>query len=147
MNLSKASFDVANPIVAVRVMCGLFYVPHILYKLNGFENSVAFFGKAGFHPAAVWLVLALVMESACAIGLTFGIFTKYLGVVSAGVMATAVYAVFKTKGLGWMWNGGGIEYLAFWGVASLAVALHAWKTESAASGAVAAPVGAAARPV
>jgi putative oxidoreductase len=26
-----------------------------------------------------------------------------------------------------MWNFGGVEYIVFWGIASLAVAVHAWK--------------------
>jgi putative oxidoreductase len=49
--------------------------------------------------------------------------------ISAVVMANAVIAVFHTKGAGWLWNLGGVEYLVFWGISSLALAANAWKQE------------------
>ena len=42
-------------------------------------------------------------------------------------MALATYGMFMTKGVHWMWNFGGVEYIAFWGIASLVLAVHAWK--------------------
>jgi len=121
-----SDFDLSNPIVVVRLMAGLFYVPHILFKLMGFSASVVAFGKMGFEPPLYWLLLAIVTETICAIGLTFNLYTRYVGLMSAGTMMFAVYGTFATKGVHWMWNFGGIEYLAFWGIASLALAVHAW---------------------
>lgn len=120
-------FDLSNPIVVVRLMAGLFYVPHVLFKLMGFSASVAAFGKMGFDPPLYWLSLAIVTETICAIGLTLNLYTRYVGLMSASTMALAVYGTFVTKGTHWMWNFGGVEYLVFWGVASLALAVHAWK--------------------
>jgi putative oxidoreductase len=120
-------FDLTNPIVVVRLMAGLFYVPHVLFKLMGFSASVAAFGKMGFDPPLYWLLLAIVTETICAIGLTLNLYTRYIGLMSAGTMALAVYGTFATKGVHWMWNFGGVEYLVFWGVASLALAIYAWK--------------------
>jgi len=125
----SANFDVRRPMDAVRVLCGLFYVPHVIGKITGYAGTVAFFAKAGFQPPAFFVLLAMVMEAVCAIGLILGIGTKYLGVVSAGLMAVAAYAIVATRGLGWFWAGGGIEYLVFWGVMSLAVAADAWQRE------------------
>jgi putative oxidoreductase len=127
-------FDPADPLMPIRVMAGLFYLPHILFKLNGMAGSAAFFGKAGFHPPMLFLVLALVAEVVCAVGLTFGILTKWVGSVSAGVMGFAIYAIFATKGVGWLWNLGGVEYLVFWAVTSLAIAAEAWRREWQAHG-------------
>lgn len=129
----KSDFDLTDPVVVVRLMAGLFYVPHVLFKLNGIPGSLAFFGRAGFNPPGFWLTLAIAMEIACAVGLTLNIQTKWLGLVSAGVMGFAAYAVFATKGVAWMWNMGGVEYLTFWGVASAALAVHAWKQEWSAN--------------
>ena len=126
---SKAAFNLSDPMVPVRMMCGLLYVPHILFKLNGMSGAAAFFGKAGFNPPMAFVVLALVTEIICAVGLTFNILTKWVGLMSAGVMAVAVYAVFATKGIGWLWNLGGIEYLALWASLSVLVAVQAWREE------------------
>lgn len=129
MSSTTARFDLTDPMVLTRILCGAFYFPHALSKITGFAGSVAFFTKAGFHPPEAFVVLSIVMELVCAIGLTLGLFPKYLGIVSAGLMVVAAYAIVATKGLGWFWAGGGVEYLAFWGFTSLAVALHAWNQE------------------
>jgi putative oxidoreductase len=126
MSTSK-SFDLSNPVVVVRMMCGLFYIPHVLFKLQGFEGSAAAFAKMGFEPAVPWLLLAITTETLCAVGLTLNMYVQFTGLMSAGVMALAVYGTFTTKGVHWMWNFGGVEYLAFWGVASFALAVAAWK--------------------
>jgi putative oxidoreductase len=126
MNANR-NFDLANPLVVIRLMCGLFYVPHVLFKLQGFEGSIAAFGKMGFQPPEYWVVLAIATEAICAIGLTFNVYVRFVGLMSAGVMALAVYGTFATKGVHWMWNFGGVEYIAMWGIASFMLAVAAWK--------------------
>ena len=32
-------FDISNPINVVRLMAGLFYIPHVLFKVTGFSGS------------------------------------------------------------------------------------------------------------
>lgn len=126
MSTASGRFDFTDPMVVVRVICGLFYFPHSISKIVGFAGTVGFFTKAGFYPPEAFVVLSVIMELTCAIGLTFGLFPKYLGIVSAGLMLVAGYATARVHGLGWFWAGHGVEYLVFWGVASLAVALDAW---------------------
>jgi len=120
-------FDLTDPIVVVRLMAGLFYVPHALFKIAAFTGSLAAFGAMGFQPPLFWVSLAILTEAICAVGLTFNLYTRYVGLLSAATMALAAYGVFMTKGVHWMWNFGGVEYIAFWGIASLALAVHAWK--------------------
>lgn len=131
--MRKADFDLTDPVVVVRLMCCLFYAPHILFKLQNMAGSAAFFGRV-LPMGEVMLYLAIAAETACLVGLTLNILTKWLGFVSAGIMAIAVYATLMTKGIGWLWNLGGVEYLVFWGVASVALAVHAWKQEKARFG-------------
>jgi len=128
---TNKTFDLTNPLVVVRLMCGLFYVPHVLFKIQGFDGSVAAFAKMGFEPALPWLLLAIATETICAIGLTLNMYVQFVGLMSAGVMAFAVYGTFATKGVHWMWNFGGVEYLTFWGVASFMLAVQAWKQVAA----------------
>ncbi len=131
--MRASDFNPSNPAMLLRLMCGLFYGPHVLSKLQNMAGSATFFGKVLPYPE-VFLYLALAAEFSCFLGLTLNILVKWLGLVSAGVMAIAVYAILVTKGPGWMWNLGGVEYLVFWGAASLALAAQAWKQERAEYG-------------
>ncbi len=131
--MRKSDFDLTEPAVVLRLFLGLAYLPHILSKLQNMAGSTAFFAKVLPYPE-VFLYLALAAETVCLVGLTCNILVKWVGLVSTGVMAIAVYAIFATKGAGWMWNLGGVEYLALWGVGSLALAVHAWKHEIATHG-------------
>lgn len=130
MSKQNFNFDLTDPLVPVRIACGLLYVPHIVFKLTGMSGAVAFFAKAGFNPPLAFVVLAIVAESVCAVALTLGILTKWAGLASAAVMAVAAYATIAAKGeVFWLWNLGGIEYVALWGALSILVAIHAWRQE------------------
>jgi len=124
---TNKSFDLTNQLVVVRLMCGLFYVPHVLFKVQGFEGSIVAFGKMGFQPPMLWVLLAITTEAICAVGLTFNVYVQFVGLMSAGVMAFAAYGTFAAKGVHWMWNFGGVEYIAMWGIASFMLAVAAWK--------------------
>ncbi len=119
------AFAPARAMNLVRILAGLFYAPHVYQKLSGIDGSLAFFEKAGLTPAPLFLGLALLCESlslVCLVG----------GLLSAGCMVVAAYAIFATKGVHWYWAQGGVEYLVFWGVASLAIALDAWQRTTGA---------------
>jgi len=90
-------------------------------------GTVAFFGKAGFNPPEVWAYVAAFAELATGVALVLGICTRWAAVGAFGVMAMAVYALQTVKGFGWTWNTGGCEYPVFWGLATLAVAVTAFK--------------------
>ena len=124
-------FALTDGMNIVRMLAGLLYAPHVIQKLTGIDGSLAFFTKAGLVPAPLFLGLALVFESLSLVCLTLGLFTRWTGLMSAGCMAVAAYAIIATKGLHWYWAQGGIEYLLFWGVVSLAIAVDAWRKEQA----------------
>jgi putative oxidoreductase len=127
MTFTKQDFDFTNPLVVVRLMCGLFYIPHALFKIMGFAGSLTAFAAMGFQPPMPWVLMAIITEVICAVGLTFNLHVQFVGLMSAGVMAFAAYGTFATKGVHWMWNFGGVEYIAFWGVSSFMLAVQAWK--------------------
>ena len=90
-------------------------------------GALGFFAKAGLVPAPFFVGLALVVEALACVSLTFGLYLRWTGIMSAGCMAVAAYAVFATKGVGWLWNLGGVEYLVMWAIVSLAISYAAWK--------------------
>jgi len=128
--IQARNFDPGNGLNILRIVCGLFMFPHVLGKFAGGTVSAAtagFFAKAGFHPPEVWIWIAAIAESAAGIALVLGICTRFAALGAAAVLAVAVYSLQVVKGFGWTWNTGGYEYPVFWAIASLCVAIEAWK--------------------
>lgn len=128
--IQASNFDLTDSTNILRIICGLFYFPHILSKFAAgtvSATTASFFAKAGFQPPEVWVWIAAVSETAVAIALVLGICTRYAALGSVALMAIAVYSLQVVKGFGWTWNTGGYEYPVFWGIASLCVAIEAWK--------------------
>ena len=117
------SFDLTNEFNILRLICGLFLIPHIYAKFY-VPEALGFFVAAKFKPPAFWMYVSCVIEVVLAIGLIFAIFPFYAGAVAFIHLMVATVAVWKvTKGK-WLWNIGGYEYCVFWGISSLAVAIN-----------------------
>jgi putative oxidoreductase len=124
-------FDLTRMENIMRIACGVFYLPHVAGKFAGLgvlnPAIVKFFASAGLSPPEAWVYIAAAAELSVAIALTLGICTRFAALGSVGLMAVAVYSLQTVKGFGWTWNTGGYEYPVFWGICSLAVAVHAWQ--------------------
>ncbi|HET8744117.1 MAG TPA: DoxX family protein [Ramlibacter sp.] len=128
--LRAASFDLTNTSNVLRIMVGALMIPHAASKFAaGAINpgTVAFFEKAGIHPAEFMVGFAAASEIAVAIALILGICTRFAGLGAAAILAIASYAVVAVKGFGWTWNTGGIEFNVVWAILGLLVAIDAWK--------------------
>ena len=126
------NFDLSDPAVILRITCGIFHLPHLIQKVNPFERALGTFANSGFHPPGFWLVLAIIVEALCTLGLTLGIYTKWAAMLSAGFMLVVIYAILYAKGWVFLWNFGGVEFALFWFIVSVVVALQARRHERAA---------------
>ncbi len=125
MSWAKAAFDLTSGLVILRLICGLFFVPH-LYAKFFVPEALGFFVAASFKPPAVWMYIACAVETVLAIGLIFNILTPYVAAIACIHLLVAGAAVYKvTKGK-WLWNIGGYEYCVFWAVSCLVVAMMTW---------------------
>jgi putative oxidoreductase len=116
-------FDLSNEFNILRLICGLFFIPHIYAKFF-VPEALGFFVAAKFRPPAVWMYTACVIETVLAIGLIFAILPFYAGAVGFLHLLVAAAAVWRvTKGR-WLWNIGGYEYCLFWAICCLVVAMH-----------------------
>jgi putative oxidoreductase len=128
--LQASNFDLGNGLNFLRIICGLFLFPHVMGKFAAGAASAAtvgFFAKAGFQPAEVWVYITAVLETLVGVALVLGICTRFAALGGCALLLIAVYSLQTVKGFGWTWNTGGYEYPVFWAIASLAVALEAWK--------------------
>jgi putative oxidoreductase len=117
------NFDLTQGVNILRLICGLFFIPHIYAKFF-VPEALGFFVAAKFRPPAAWMYTACVIETFLAIGLIFAIVPVLAGALGFMHLLVAGGAVWKvTKGK-WLWNIGGYEYCLFWAICCLIVAMH-----------------------
>lgn len=128
MTLAPEAFDLTNGAVILRLACGLFFLPHIYFKIFGDPPpALGFFVQAGFKPPALYMRIATVVESLAALGLILGVYTQWAALLGAATLTVAAIAVcFFNRSVKWLWNLGGMEFPVFWALACLAVALLHW---------------------
>jgi putative oxidoreductase len=117
------NFDLTNGFNILRLICGLFFIPHIYAKFF-VPEALGFFVAANFKPPAFWMYTACVIETLLAIGLIFAIYPFYAAAIACLHLLVAAAAVWKVMKGKWLWNIGGYEYCLFWAICCLVVAMH-----------------------
>jgi len=118
------NFNLFNEFNVLRLICGLFFIPHIYGKFYE-PAALGFFVAAKFKPPKFWMYLSGAIETVIAIGLIFGIYTTIAAAAATLHLAIATVAVARLTGK-WLWNIGGYEYCLFWALSCLVVAMHAY---------------------
>ena len=117
-------FNLLDGIVDLRIICGLFFIPHVVGKFTE-PATLGFFTAAGFKPPATWMYVAGTIETALTIGLVLGIYTPYVALIAAFHLFVAAAATYKvTKKL--IWVIGGIEYCVFWMLCCIILSMLTW---------------------
>lgn len=115
-------FNLFNEFSLLRIMCGAFLIPHIVGKFTE-PKALELFDAFGFKPPQFWVYVACAIETVLAIGLIFGIFTRYVAAVAVIYLMVAAVSTYRHNGK-WLWHIGGAEYCVFWALACLVVAMH-----------------------
>ena len=124
MSWLAQNFDFTRGDTIVRLIAGIFLVPHVYAKLVG-SGTVGFFKAAGFKPPAFWMYVACVVEASVAMSFLSDMYARYFGVLGAVHLLIAGAAVYRVSKGKWLWNFGGYEYCVFWAACCLAVAIDA----------------------
>lgn len=130
MTSSVSAFDLTNGAVLLRLICSLFFFPHIYFKIVGNPPpALGFFQGAGFKPAGFWMRIALVVELVAAVALLFGVYTQWFALLAAASLLVAAIAVcFLNGSVKWLWNLNGMEFPLFWALCCVVVAMLHWGT-------------------
>ena len=88
------NFDLTDGVNILRLMCGLFFIPHIVGKFTE-PATLNFFKAAKFKPSATWMYVAGAIETLLTIALVFAIYTPYVAVVAAAHLLVAGAATWK----------------------------------------------------
>lgn len=109
----------------IRVVAGLFLVPHGAQKLfgwfggGGLQGTGSFFAQnLGLEPGVFWAALVGGTEFFGGILLAIGFLTRPAAAAIVILMAVAVFAVHLPNGF--FNTNGGYEYALFWGLVALA---------------------------
>ena len=89
---------------AVRVVCGLFFLPHTIAKLRNIERASGLFDKVRLRPPRFFVVLTALLEVIAAFGLISGLYPRIGATIAAGILITAAYAIARVRELKWRWQ-------------------------------------------
>jgi putative oxidoreductase len=106
---------------AVRVICGLFFLPHTVAKLRNIPRASILFDKVGLRPPRFFVAFTAAMEVIAAVGLITGLYPRLAALIAAAVLLVASYAIARAHSLMWRWQHPGIEYMVFWAIVCLCV--------------------------
>jgi len=117
------NFNPTDGINILRLICGLFFIPHIYAKFF-VPEALGFFVAAKFNPPKAWMYVACMIEIIISVGLIFAFLPFYAGVLGFIHLLVAAAAVWRVTRGKWLWNIGGYEYCVFWAICCLVVAMH-----------------------
>ena len=124
------SFDLTNGAVILRLMCALFFIPHMYFKAFGNPPPASkTFIEAGYPKPLLFVKFALVVEIFACSALLFNFYTQYAALIVAGILFVAAVTVFFANGKKpiWLWVKGGFEYPVFWGLACIVLSMLYWQ--------------------
>ena len=122
--ITSGSFDLSDGAVILRLLCALFFVPHMYFKVVGNPPPASHtFIEAGYPKPLLFVRLALIVEFSVCLLLLLNIYTQYIALIAAGVLLVATLTVYfvNNKVPTWLWVKGGFEYPLFWAIACIAL--------------------------
>lgn len=105
-----------DPQTILRILCGIWFLPHLAGKIRHANIAYLTFEKAGFRPGKPVLYLTAAAEGLAMAGLITGIQPRIAAALAILVLAGAGYAVVKINGWNWRWQKQGPEYTIFWAI-------------------------------
>ena len=118
------SFALTNEFNILRLICGLFLIPHCYAKFY-VPAALEFWVAAKFRPAKAWMYFAGAIEALLAIALIAGVFVTLAGAIAAFHLSVAAVFVYRLTGK-YLWNIGGYEFCLFWAICNWIIAMHAY---------------------
>lgn len=107
------------PLTLLRILCGLWFLPHCIGKIRNIGPASQTFAKAGLKPPRAFVILTIAMELLAGTGLVLGVYPQFAAALAVLVLLGASYAVLKINGFNWRWQKQGPEFMLFWSIACI----------------------------
>jgi len=124
MSYLAQHFDLTNEFNILRIICGLFLIPHMYTKASNLAGTYEIYRAWRLYPPKAWVHACIAVEFLGSIGLVFAIYTRYVAAFVAVFMFVASWAARRHSGGKWLWFAGGYEYPLFWAICCVIVAMH-----------------------
>ena len=127
---SVESFDLTNGAVLLRLICALFFVPHMYFRAFGNPPPASGFFKAAGYPNPMLVMrVALAIELVSSTLLLLNIYTQYVALLCALILGVAAVSIIFERGKNfvWLWPKGGMEYAVFWSICCVIVSMLYWQ--------------------
>jgi putative oxidoreductase len=117
-------FDPTNEFNILRLICGLFLLPHLYAKASNLPLTYKIYDDFRLYPIKAWVFACIALEIVCSIGMVFAIYLRYVALLQAIFLLVATWAVWRYSKGKWLWQIGGCEYCFFWSLCCIVVAMH-----------------------
>jgi uncharacterized membrane protein YphA (DoxX/SURF4 family) len=117
-------FDLTNEFNILRLICGLFLLPHLFAKATDLPLTYKIYDDYRLYPVKLWVFACMTVEVICSIGMVFALHTRYVASVEAVFLLVAAWASWRHSAGKWLWQIGGLEYCLFWAICCVVVAMH-----------------------
>ena len=77
------NFDLTNGFNILRIICGLFLVPHMVTKASNLPFTYEIYRQWRLYPPKAWVLSCIAVEIVGSIGLVFAIYTRYVAALVA----------------------------------------------------------------
>ena len=113
-------------LAALRVMCGLFLLPHLAWDLRNPKEGAKIYDVAGLGFSNILFPLSVFTEAALSLCLIVGILSRWTAFGAVFYLGVAAAVMWKVERR-WLWNFKGIEFLVFWAACCVLVAVWGGK--------------------
>lgn len=124
MAIFNRIFDLSNELTILRIICGLFLLPHLYTKASNLHRTYEIYRDFKLYPPQAWVFAAIAIEIVTSICLVFNLYTGYAALLAGAFLLAGAVAVWRYSNHKWLWNIGGCEYCVFWAICCLVVAMH-----------------------
>src|SRR5713226_2811965 len=95
-------FDLTNEFNILRLICGLFLLPHLYAKASDLELTYKIYNDFRLYPVKAWVFSCMAIEIVCSIGMVFAIYTRYVALLEAVFLFVAAGAVWRYSQGKWL---------------------------------------------
>jgi len=88
-------FDLTNEFNILRLISGLFLLPHFYAKASDLELTYKIYDDYRLYPIKAWVFSCMAIEIVCAIGMVFAIYTRYVASLEAVFLFVAAWATWR----------------------------------------------------